>query len=127
MYWKKAQAGRVLLRHPEFIDLIIEGKTHVSHIAILAPKLTEANKSLFLKEISSKTEKQLRQLVASVNFDGSCSEIEAMVDIRLSLTKAQLALLERSREVLSSSGRVPSNEEIFTKALHDLLAKRDQM
>jgi hypothetical protein len=127
MYWKRAQAGRVLLRHPEFIDLIMEGKTHVSHIAILAPKLTEANKSVFLDEIEGKSERELREFAASVNPDGSRKEVEPTIDVKLSLSKSQLELLERSREVLSSNGHVPSDEEIFAKALTGLLERRDPM
>ena len=126
-YWKRAQAGRVLFRHPEFIDLITKGETHVSHIAILASKITAANKEVFLKEICGKSEREIRELAASVNKDGSRIEIEPTIDIKLSLTKAQLALLERAREVLSANGLVPSEEDVVIKALNDLIEKRDPM
>jgi len=124
-YWKRAQAGRVLVAFPEFISLIKKGLTHISHVAVLAPKITKDNVEIFVKELAGKTERQVRELVSSINKDGSRSEIEPLFDIRLRFTKSQLEALDRAREVLSASGRVPSEEEAILKSIEDLLEKRD--
>ena len=124
-YLKRAQAGRVLWRYPELIELIRSGKTYVSHVGMLTAKISDANKNIFLNEIAGKTERQVRELAASVNKDGSRNAGEVTFDLRLTLTRSQIALLERAREVLSAAGRVPSDEEAVMKALEDMLEKRD--
>ncbi len=45
--------------------------------------------------------------------------------MRLRFTKEQLSVLERVREVLSATGKVPSEEEAILKCFEDLLEKRD--
>jgi hypothetical protein len=47
------------------------------------------------------------------------------VQVTLTLTLEQLALLDRAREVLSHGGHVPKNAEVVTRALGDLLKHRD--
>jgi hypothetical protein len=126
-YWKRAQAGRVLVSFPEFIGLVKKGLTHISHIAVLAPKITKDNAAIFEHEIAGKTERQVRELALSFNKDGSRSATEAMFDIRLRFTKAQLERLDRAREVLSATGHVPSEEEAVLRSIDDLLEKRDPM
>jgi hypothetical protein len=124
-YWKRAQAGRVLVSFPEFIGLVKKELTHISHIAVLAPKITKDNAAIFEHEIAGKTERQVRELVGSINRDGSRSATEAIFDVRLRFTKAQLERLDRAREVLSATGHVPSEEEAILKSIEDLLEKRD--
>jgi hypothetical protein len=124
-YWKRAQAGRVLVSFPELIGLVKKGFTHISHIAVLAPKITKDNAAIFVHEIAGKTERQVKELVGSINKDGSRNASEAIFDIRLRFTKAQLERLDRAREVLSATGHVPSEEEAILKSIEDLLEKRD--
>ena len=126
-YWKRAQAGRVLVTFPEFIGLVKKGLTHISHIAVLAPKITQNNAEIFVQELAGKTERQVRELVGSINKDGSRSDVEPQFDIRLRFTKAQLEALDRAREVLSATGRMPSEEEAILKCIEDLLEKRDPL
>ena len=104
-YLKRAQAGRV--------------------VGMLAAKLTEANKEVFLKELPKKSEKEIRHLIASVNPDGSRKASEPTFDLKITLTESQLELLARAQEVLSSSGKAPSQEETLMRAVEDLLEKRD--
>lgn len=124
-YWKWAQAGRVFVAFPQFIELVTKGRTHVSHISIIAPKISQANADVFWKELPHRSERETRELVASVNRDGSRNKIDPLFDLRLKFTKAQIAILDRAREVLSATGRVPSQEETLIKALVVLLERRD--
>ena len=52
---------------------------------------------------------------------------EEICELKLTLTKSQVALLERAREVLAAAGSVPTDAEIFLKAVGDLLTKRDPL
>ena len=47
--------------------------------------------------------------------------------MRVTMTKAQMELIDRAREVLAAAGKVPSLAQIISKAMEDLLAKRDPL
>ncbi len=59
--------------------------------------------------------------------EGNLLPAEATFELRVTLTESQGELLDRAREVLSHSGRMPSLPEILVKALEDLLDKRDPL
>ncbi len=59
--------------------------------------------------------------------DGRLLEKEPEVELRVKLTKSQLEVLDRAREVLSHGGHVPSLPEVLVKALGDMLEKRDPL
>lgn len=69
----------------------------------------------------------MRVIAGSVNRDGSRNQREYLHDIRLQFTNVQLDILTRAREVLSGTGRVPSEEEVIIASLEDLLEKRDPL
>ncbi len=126
-YRKRAQAGRVLIAFPQFIDLVKRGVTFISHLGGLSAKITVKNADIFYRELPGKTEREVRELTASVNKDGSRSKINPLFDLRLRFTKEQIERLDRAREVLSATGRMPSEEEAILKSLEDLLEKRDPL
>ncbi len=128
MFWKRAQAYRVLKNYPEFIDLVTSGQTCVSHVAMLAAKITPENSGALLKALPFKSIQDVRDLVARITPDGQeLSDKETFIDIKLRFTKEEMALMERAREVLAHSGHVPSNEEMVLKAFADLLDRRDPL
>ena len=53
--------------------------------------------------------------------------MEETLQIKLTLTKSQVDLLERARQVLAAVGQVPTDAEILVKALDDFLTKRDPL
>jgi len=65
--------------------------------------------------------------MSRVTPDGELLPAEEICELKLTLTKSQFALLERAREVLAAAGSVPTDAEIFMKAVGDLLTKRDPM
>lgn len=126
-YWKRAQAARVMRFFPTAIDLVKSGETHVSHLALISPKITQANADILLAGIKNKSKRDVEGLLSRVTADGRLLEKEPEVELRVKLTKSQLEVLDRAREVLSHSGHAPSLPEIMIKALGDLLDKRDPL
>ena len=55
--------------------------------------------------------------------DGHLLDQEEVMDLRVTMTKAQMELIDRAREVLAAAGKVPSLAQIISKAMEDLLAK----
>lgn len=124
-YLKRAQAARLIQRFPRALAMLRAGETRVSHLAMISAKVTDANSSLLLDGIRNKSKRDVALLLSRVTRDGRILEKEGVVDLHVTVTEAQLALLDRAREVLSHGGHVPTNAEIVIKALNDLLERRD--
>jgi hypothetical protein len=124
-YWKRLQAARVLVEFPEAVRMLEAGETRISHLSAIAGKITEANSDLLLSGIKHASKRDVESLAKRVTRNGDLLDIEVTFAVRLMLTKAQLEQLDRARAVLSHSGHVPKAEEIVSKALSDLLKKRD--
>jgi hypothetical protein len=127
VFWKRAQAARVLHRFPRARALLIAGETEVSHLALLAPRVTEANADVLFTGILNKSRREVEGFLSRLTPDGRLVDREEDVELRLRLTRSQLEALDRARDVLSHSGHVPSLAEIMVKALADLLERRDPL
>jgi hypothetical protein len=125
VFWKRLQAAKVLHHFPRFVDLYTSGQTHLSQLAMVAGKVTEANAPLILEGIRNKTKRECEAFLSRVTPDGTLNPGQETVQVTLTLTLEQLALLDRAREVLSHGGHVPKNAEVVTRALGDLLKHRD--
>jgi hypothetical protein len=125
--WKRAQAARVIRYYPRVEDLVRNGEACISTVALLAPAITDANADLLLSGIKGKSKRDVRAFVSRVTPDGKLLAREGDVELRLTLTESEAAVLDRAREVLSAGGHVPSNKEILLAALDALLDRRDPM
>jgi hypothetical protein len=127
-YWKRAQAARLIRFHPDAQKLLESGETQVSHLALIAPKITQANSELLLDVIKHKSKKEVALLLSRITPDGDLLPAETTFELRMTLTESQVELLDRAREVLANmrgGGHMPSLPEILVKALEDLLDRRD--
>jgi hypothetical protein len=103
------------------------GEIRVSHLAQIAGKITQANQDLILQNIKGKSWREIQLFLSQVTPDGRLLPQEEFVEIKLRMSKTQLALLQRAREILASGGAVPTDAEILLQAVEDLLTKRDPM
>ena len=127
VYWKRAKAARVIHAYPELLGMLERGETSPSVVALLYPKLTPANAPLLLASLPGQSKREVEGLLARVTLDGHLLSREPEVEVRLLLKASELVLLERAREVLAARGHVPSTSEVLTRALADLLARRDPL
>lgn len=126
-YWKRAQAARVIAWFPEAFDLLKKGETQISHLAMIAPRITEANSAVLLANIARKKRREVEGLLSRITPDGHLLDKEPEVELRVRLTESQMELLNRAREILAHGGHVPSVANILSEALDTLLDKRDPM
>ncbi len=127
VYWKRLQAAKVLAYFPAFVELFKTGQTHVSQLAMVLGKITAANADLILEGIRNKTKRECEAFLSRVTFEGTLLPGQETVQITLTLTLQEMALLDRAREVLSHGGHVPKNAEVVISALGDLLEHRDPL
>ena len=126
-YLKRSAASRTLRFIPEAKPLLEAGEISLSHLALISAKITRANRKVVLENIRGKSLRDAKLFMSRVTPDGELLPEEEICELKLTLTKSQFALLERAREVLAAAGSVPTDAEIFMKAVGDLLTKRDPM
>jgi 5-methylcytosine-specific restriction enzyme A len=125
-FWKRGQAARVLKKYPEFGDMIDAGETGVSHVARLSSQITPANAKMIARGIKHKSSREVRDFLAMVTPDGRTRETtETFVDIKLRLSKSQMDVLERAREILSHGGHIPTTGDLVMLAIEELVDRRD--
>lgn len=126
-YWKRAQAARVIRFFPRALEMAKAGETKVSHLALISPKITQANADLLLSGIKGKSKREVEGLLSCITPDGRILDKEPEFELKIKFTASQMEILDRAREVLSHGGHVPLLPEIMVKALEDLLYRRDPL
>ena len=101
MYWKRAQASRVMKMFPATAAMIDSGELDVSGVALLSPKLTQANQEVLLEAVRNKSKRAIEGILSRITLDGTWIDREAESEMRLLLTASQWAKVDRAREVLS--------------------------
>ena len=94
---------------------------------MISAKITPANRDLLLDGMKGKSKREVQLLASRVTADGHLLDQQEVMDMRVTMTKAQMELIDRAREVLAAAGKVPSLAQIISKAMEDLLAKRDPL
>ncbi len=108
-FWKRAQAARVLERFPAFREQVAQGDTSVTSLAFVAPRITDANSLIFLKEVRGKSSRQVRELVGKVDFAGNSLPTGARRKLDNSLNRAL--------DVAASRGRCLTRDALLSEAL----------
>ncbi|MGE0171674.1 MAG: HNH endonuclease [Oligoflexales bacterium] len=127
-YWKRAQAARVMRFFPKAKEMVLVGETQISHLSMIAARITQANSEVLLDGIKNKSRRQVEGLLSRITFDGNMlANRDPEIELRIKLRESDFALLDRAREILSHGGQAPSAPEILVKALNDLLEKRDPL
>ena len=125
-FYKRSQAYRVIKNFPEFGEMIDSGETSASHVAMLSSKITEANSEVLARGIRHRSSQEVRDFIASVTPNGDLNDdADTFINIKIRLSKTQVNLLERAREVLAHGGTVPSTADLVMQALDELLDRRD--
>ena len=64
--FNRIEAARAARRFPIILELLSDGRIHLSAVRLLAPHLTEANHESLLHEASHKSKREVEQIVARV-------------------------------------------------------------
>jgi hypothetical protein len=112
-FWKRAQAARVIRLFPQTREMVEAGETEVSCLALIAPRITQANADVMLEQIKNKSRREVQGLLSRITATGELLRREEEFEVTLALKASEMALLDRAREVLSHGGRVPTLPEIF--------------
>ena len=64
--FNRIEAARVARRFPIILELLVDGRIHLSTVRLLAPHLTEDNHQSLLREASHKSKREVEQIVARI-------------------------------------------------------------
>ncbi len=59
-------AARASRKHPVLLDMLADGRLHLSGIKLLAPHLTEANREMLLNRAAHRSKREIEELVAEL-------------------------------------------------------------
>jgi hypothetical protein len=59
--------AKASLEHPVLLEMLADGRLHLTGISILHPHLTKANRRLLLKRAAHKSKRQIQELVAALS------------------------------------------------------------
>lgn len=127
MYHLRSKAGKVIRDYPRALELYNSGELCMSQLALIAPRITEANQSLIFEGAAGKSKRETEIFLSRVTADGRLKDREGFLEITVRFTESQVQIIDRAREVLAHGGKVPSYVEIILKAALDLLEKRDPL
>ena len=125
--WKRSQVARVSALHPDLLLMLEKGEISVSHIALCAPRLTEANKDVLLNGIKGKSLREAGLFCSSVTYDGTIIEGERKSTLRFEAGDSFLQKLDRAREVMQSRTNGGGLANLLEEAVDLLLEKHDPL
>ncbi len=126
-YYTRVYADRIIRQYPELLKMWRDGDTNLSCIALLHPKITEANSEKVLTAMKGKSKKDLEFFLSTVDFSGESIPREETIETRITFTRSEFEKIERAKDVLAAAGHTPDTKEAILKAFDDLLSKRDPM
>jgi hypothetical protein len=59
--------AKASLEHPVLLEMLADGRLHLTGISILHPHLTKANRRSLLKRAAHKSKRQIQELVAALS------------------------------------------------------------
>ncbi len=128
VYWKRAAVARSLSLEPKLRALIEEGRLSMSHVAIAAGKLSQANADRVIEMLEGTSVAEARRVMDRIRLDGTVvPEDEATVSVTVTLSAEEFAAWQRAKEVLTHSGQPRSDAQVFNEAVSVLLDKRDPL
>lgn len=104
------------------------GEIKASHVEMMHAVITPANHNVLLEGIKGKGRREVEAFMRRVTAWGEVlPENEVQVEVKMTLTSEEAAVLERAREILAAAGKVPAVKAVLMKALTELVERRDQV
>lgn len=122
---KRSQAATTANIAPETIDMLKNGETHVSQMALLAPKLTEANKDKILKFLPGASKRDLEFFLQSIDRAGNITIPKPKIDLTIRCSQELFEDITRLQGLLAQSRGANDKTAVIEKAVKALLDIED--
>jgi 5-methylcytosine-specific restriction endonuclease McrA len=128
--WKRSQAVNLIEAHPDFFKLLKEGKTSVTHLSMISPKISTACKDTLISVLPGQSKRDLKDLLYRVGPDGVIApgakrkpvllSLECSEEMQADLKKAQFQMSKGKNKLLSK-------EEVIHLALKEWIRRHDPL
>ena len=122
---KRVAAAKIALFFPELLDRIEKGELSVSILALLVPKLTQANYDVIMTGIEGRSKREVELFLSTVTFDGIILSDNPKVEVKILCPKKVYEKLERAKDILAPEGQTWA--DVLDHALEAFLDKHDPL
>ncbi|MBC7533384.1 MAG: HNH endonuclease [Oligoflexus sp.] len=126
-YYKRLKASKVMKQYPLAQEIFEQGESQISHIAMIAPHLSEANSEVLINGIRNKTKREVEDFMVRVNGSGQIIDYDPIIELTIRMTESQRSIFERVRQVLAHGGSTPTTLSALISASEAFLDKHDPM
>ena len=122
---KRVAAAKVARLFPSLLNRLENGELSVSILALLVPKLTEANFDVILKGIEGRSKREAELFLSTVSLDGEIKPDAPKVEVRILCPQTVYEKLERAKDILAPEGQTWA--DVLDHALEAFLDKHDPL
>ncbi len=122
---KRVAAARIARFYPELLTMLENGEVSVSVLALLPPKLTEANYELVIEGIKNRSKREAELFLSTISLDGEQLPDEPRVEVKILCPQEVFHKLERAKEILAPGGQTWA--DVLDEALEAFLEKNDPL
>ena len=120
---KRVAVARISRLYPELLTMLENGEVSVSILALLPPKLTEANYELVIEGIKNRSKREAELFLSTISLNGEQLQDEPRVEVKILCSQDVFQKLERAKEILAPGGQTWS--DVLNEALEVFLEKND--
>ena len=103
------------------------GELSVTHLAIMAPRLTEANFDKIVQGVKGKSKREAEAFVSRISLDGSILEKEPIIEVRFRCSKDLEKKLKRALEISPVQKGESKISTVIERAIELFLDKNDPL
>jgi 5-methylcytosine-specific restriction endonuclease McrA len=127
MFYKRCQAYGVIRFFPILGEMLKDGGTYISQLAMISAKITEANSDAIIERLKGICKRDLRAFLATIDKEGNRTPGETLIEVKMMMTQSEFDTLQRTRDILSAGGRNVSEKKAIVATLELTVERRDPM
>jgi len=98
--YKRAKMVNAITLFPELLKYLASGELTESHIAIIAPKLTECNFDLVVQNVRNMSKREATSFMARIDHEGRLWESEPEMDLTIACPLELMEKISRVKEIM---------------------------
>jgi 5-methylcytosine-specific restriction endonuclease McrA len=101
--FKRAKVASTVSFFPELVPFLASGELSETQIAVMAPKLTQANFEVAVEKVKGRSKRETEFFMAAIDCEGNIINPDPMVSVTVTLKRDVLEKLERVREIMGQN------------------------
>ena len=123
--FQRAAVARIIYENPGLLDMLQKGETCLSHLAIIAPRLTPANSQILYNAAASMSKRELEAFVPRVACDGSIAPGEDIITLTIRCRPECADMLDEVKALLGVNHGEMNQGDVLMRSLAFYLEKHE--